>query len=401
MLLNVEDYRRRARRRLPQFVFEYVDGAAEDERCMRRNREALDGLALLPQCLRDTTAIDTAIEVFGQTWRQPFAVAPTGFNGLVRPNGDVLIARAAAAAGMPFVLSTASNARLEEVAHASGTQWLQLYVMSDRSIAEQLVRRAHRARYAALVLTVDVPLSGYRERDVRNGFRLPFRPTPGTLLNMCRHPAWLFRIARSGMPQFPNIAESAEASGSPQVQAALLARALDRSLVWESLAWLRKLWDGPILIKGLLHHADARKAMQYGVDGIIVSNHGGRQLDAAPATTTVLPQIMNEVGHRMPVFIDSGFRRGSDVVKALALGAKAVFIGRPLLYGLAADGEAGANAVLRLFADEVTRTMTLLGASRIGELGAQNLMAANSAEPVLPRDEGQSTAAVSEFRTRA
>lgn len=376
MLLNVEDYRRLARRRLPQFVFEYVDGAAEDERCMRRNREALDAVSLLPQCLRDTTSIDTSIDVFGQTWRQPFAVAPTGFNGLVRPNGDLTIARAAAAAGVPFVLSTASNARLEEVAQAGGTQWLQLYVMSDRSIAEQMVRRARLARYSALVLTVDVPISGYRERDVRNGFRLPFRPTPRTILNLCRHPAWLLRMATSGIPQFANLAESAEAADSPQVQAALLARAMDRSMVWESLAWLRQLWDGPLLVKGLLHHADARKAMQHGVDGIIVSNHGGRQLDAAPATMAVLPQIMEEVGSRMPVFVDSGFRRGSDVVKALALGARAVFIGRPLLYGLAADGEVGVSGVLKLFADEVARTMTLIGACGVDELGPQFLLPA-------------------------
>lgn len=377
MLLNVEDYRRLAKRRVPQFVFEYIDGAAEDERCMRRNRDALDAVALLPQCLHDTTSINQSIEVFGQTWRQPFAVAPTGFNGLVRPGGDVMIARAAAAAGVPFVLSTASNARLEEVAQASGMQWLQLYVMSDRSIAEQMVRRARQARYSALVLTVDVPVSGYRERDVRNGFRLPFRPTPRTILNLCLHPSWLLRMAASGMPQFANLAESAEAAGSPQVQAALLARAMDRSMVWESLAWLRKLWDGPLLIKGVMHHGDARKAMQHGIDGIIVSNHGGRQLDAAPATMAVLPRIAEEVGHRMPVFVDSGFRRGSDVVKALALGARAVFIGRPLLYGLAARGEPGVSEVLGLFADEVSRTMTLLGAANVRELQPHFLQSAD------------------------
>lgn len=373
MLLNVEDYRRLARRRLPRFVFEYVDGAAEDGRCMARNRGALDELALLPQCLRDTTSVESAVEVFGQTWRAPFAVGPTGFNGLLRPGGDLLLARAAAAAGVPFVLSTASNARLEEVAQAGGTQWMQLYVMSDRAIAEQIVRRARSAGYSALVLTVDVPVSGYRERDVRNGFKLPFRPTPQTLLNLCRHPAWLLRMAAGGMPQFANLAETPEAAGSPQVQAALLARAMDRSLVWDSLAWLRQLWDGPLLVKGLLHHGDARKALLHGVDGIIVSNHGGRQLDAAPATMAVLPRILDTVGQRMPVFVDSGFRRGSDVVKALALGAKGVFIGRPVLYGLGAQGEAGASAVLSLLADEVARTMTLIGAGRVNQIGPHNL----------------------------
>lgn len=369
MLLSVEDYRRKARRVLPRFVFEYVDGAAEDERCLRRNREALDGIALLPQCLRDTTTIDTTVEVFGQTWKQPFAAAPTGFNGLLRPGGDVLIARAAANAGVPFVLSTASNARLEEVAAAGGRQWLQLYVMSERRIAEQLLRRAKAHRFEALVLTVDVPVSGYRERDVRNGFRLPFRPTPRTLMNLCLHPGWLLRMGLAGMPQFANLAETEQEISSPKLQAALLSRAMDRTLAWESLAWLRGHWDGPLLIKGLLHHEDARRAQQAGVDGIIVSNHGGRQLDAAPATMAVLPRIIDTVGAQLPVFVDSGFRRGSDVIKALACGARAVFLGRPLLYGMAADGEAGAAAVLRLFSEEVLRTMILLGAENTREVG--------------------------------
>ncbi len=374
MLLNIEDYRREARRRLPRFVFEYIDGAAEDEHCMRRNRAALDSLALLPRCLRDTTTVDPAIDVFGHTWKQPFAIAPTGFNGLLRPQGDLLLARAAAVAGIAFVLSTASNTRLEEVAGAGGMQWLQLYVMGERSIAEQLVRRARNAGYQALVLTVDVPVSGYRERDVRNGFRLPFRPTLPTLLDLCLHPVWLARVARAGMPQFANLAESEGAGGSPQVQAALLARAMDRSLVWDNIAWLRRIWDGPILVKGLLHPDDARKAALHGVDGIIVSNHGGRQLDAAPAAMAVLPRMLEAAGQRLPVFVDSGFRRGSDVVKALACGAKAVFIGRPLLYGMAAHGEKGASDVLQLLADELNRTLTLLGATGIGELGPHNLM---------------------------
>jgi (S)-mandelate dehydrogenase len=376
MLLSVEDYRQVARRRLPRFVFEYVDGAAEDEQCLRRNREAMDSITLLPQCLRDTTAITTGIEVFGQTWAQPFAVAPTGFNGLLRPKGDLLIARAAASAGVPFVLSTASNSRLEEVAGAGGRQWLQLYVMSNRSIAEQLVRRAKANRFEALVLTVDVPVSGYRERDVRNGFRLPFRPTPRTLFDLCRHPGWLLRLGLAGMPQFANLAETENEASSPQVQAALLSRAMDRSLAWDSIKWLRRIWDGPILLKGLLHHEDALKAVRAGIDGIIVSNHGGRQLDAAPATMAVLPRILDTVGGKIPVFVDSGFRRGTDVVKALACGARGVFLGRPLLYGLAADGEAGVSAMLKLFAEEVTRTMILLGAADTSQLGPQNLYSA-------------------------
>ncbi|MEF7614497.1 alpha-hydroxy acid oxidase [Aquincola sp. MAHUQ-54] len=374
MRLNVEDYRRDARSALPRFVFDYVDGAAEDERCLRRNTGDLERLHLLPTCLRDTRDVDLSIDVFGRRWAAPFGIAPIGFNGLVRPRGDVMAAQAATAAGVPFVLSTASNARLEAVRQPAGEQWMQLYVMTDRAIAEQLVRRAQQAGYGALVLTVDVAVSGYRERDVRNGFKLPFRPTLATLADLARHPRWLLGMARHGSPSFVNLAESEDAGASAQLQAALLARAMDRSMVWDSLAWLRSLWRGPLLIKGLLHPDDAREAVRRGVDGIVVSNHGGRQLDAAPSTISALPAVVDAVGGALPVFIDSGFRRGSDIAKALALGARAVFVGRPAVYGLACDGERGARGVLQLLADELARTMTLLGAARVEDLGPHHLL---------------------------
>lgn len=365
MQLNVEDFRRQARRKLPRFVFDYVDGGAEDEDCLRRNSGDLQQLHLVPGCLRDTSDIDLSIEVFGRRWRAPFAIAPIGFSGLVRPRGDELLARSAADAGVPFTLSTASNGRIEAVRGAArdGEQWMQLYVMSDRAIAEQIVRRAQREAYSALVLTVDVAVSGYRERDVRNGFKLPFRPTLPLMLDLARHPRWLLGVARHGMPRFVNLSDTADAGASTRLQAALLARAMDRSLVWDSLKWLRQLWNGPLLIKGLLGPDDAREAARRGVDGIIVSNHGGRQLDAAPSTISVLPDILHAVDGRLPVFIDSGFRRGSDIAKALALGAKAVLIGRPAIYGLACGGSAGVSSVLSILADELTRSMTLLGAA--------------------------------------
>lgn len=368
MRLNVEDYRRVARRVLPRFAFDYVDGAAERSECLRRNRNGLDQLVLLPRVLQDTSSLDTRIEVFGETWRHPFAIAPMGFNGLTRPQGDVLLSRAAAAAGIPFVLSTASNARIEAVVQPSSPlNWFQLYVMRERSIAEQMVRRARSAGCRALVLTVDVPVSGYRERDVRNGFRLPFRPSPATLLNLAMHPGWLLRFLTNGMPAFVNLAE-VEGADTLKLQAALLSREMDRALTWESLAWLRRLWDGPLLIKGVLHPEDARKASECGVDGLIVSNHGGRQLDGAMSTIGALGAVLDAVDGRLPVFVDSGFRSGLDVAKALALGAKGVFLGRPLLYGLAADGEAGATAVLGIIASEFERAMILSGASRVSDL---------------------------------
>lgn len=372
MLLNVEDYQRRARANLPRFVRDYIDGAAEREICLQRNRTALDRMTLTPRVMRDTTAIDTSVEIFGRRWKHPFAIAPTGLNGLIRPQGDALLARAAQRLGVPFIQSTASNARLEAVAQASTAPWLQLYVMGDRSMAEQLVRRAARAGSEALVLTVDVPVSGYRERDERNGFRIPFKPTLGTALEMLTHPSWLLRAALAGTPQFVNLSET-EGKSSSQAQAALLNRTMDRSLVWESIQWLRSLWSGPLLLKGVLHPEDAKRAMQHGVNGLIVSNHGGRQLDAAPATIEVLPPIVEAVGGQMPVLVDSGFRSGADIAKALALGAQGVLIGRPALYGLAVNGEDGVCDVLEILARELTRTMTLLGTAHVAELGKLDL----------------------------
>jgi (S)-mandelate dehydrogenase len=367
MLLNVEDYQHRARAKLPRFVRDYVDGAAERETCLQRNRTALEQLVLTPRVLRDTATVNTTVEVFGRCWKHPIAIAPMGLNGLIRPQGDVLIARAAQRHGIPFIQSTASNARLEAVAKEAAPPWLQLYVMGDRGMAEQLVRRAARAGSEALVLTADVPVSGYRERDERNGFRLPFKPTLGTALEMLTHPAWLLRAALAGAPEFVNLSET-EGKGSSQAQAALLNRTMDRSMVWDSLRWLRSLWSGPLLLKGVLHPDDAAMALRHGVDGLIVSNHGGRQMDAAPAALTALPPVLDAVGGQIPVLVDSGFRSGTDIAKALALGAQGVLIGRPVLYGLAVDGEEGVSAVLELLARELTRSMTLLGAAQVSDL---------------------------------
>jgi (S)-mandelate dehydrogenase len=373
MKLNVADYRCAARKVLPRFVFDYVDGGAERGECLRRNRSDLDRLVVLPRVLRDTSSLDTRIEVFGQTWQRPFAVAPMGFNGLTRPGGDLMLASAAAKCGIPFVLSTASNSRLEAVVKSnSQLNWMQIYLMRERSIAEQIVRRARNANYGALVLTVDVPVSGYRERDVRNGFRLPFRPSLATLFNLTLHPGWLMRFLASGMPAFVNLAEE-EGADTLKLQAALLSREMDRGLTWEIVIWLRRLWDGPLLIKGVLHPEDAAKARSAGVDGLIVSNHGGRQLDGAISAISALNGVLRAVDGRIPVFADSGFRSGLDIAKALAMGAKGVFVGRPLLYGLATGGEQGAASVLELLGTELERAMTLAGAPDVAALSREIL----------------------------
>jgi len=381
MLLRSNDFRRRAQKRLPRFVFDYVDGGAEDERCLGRNQVALEAITLVPRVLRDTRVVQTSTDVFGKTWSLPMGIAPIGFAGLVRPQGDVLMARAAAAHGVPFVLSTASNSRLEAVREAAphGVLWMQLYVMSDRAIAQQILRRARAANFDALVLTVDVPVSGMRERDARNGFKLPFRPRLSTALDLISHPLWSLAAARSGAPAFANLVEDPDAPASPQVQAALLARSMDRSLTWDSLAWLRRHWEGPLLVKGVLSAADAREAVGHGVDGLIVSNHGGRQLDVAPATIAALPRIVDAVGGRLPVFVDGGFRRGSDVAKAVALGARGVFMGRAPIWGLAAGGQAGVEDVLALAKSEFERTLILLGATRVADLHGGELLYGGSA----------------------
>jgi len=374
--LNSADWRAAARSALPRFVFDYVDGAADDGLCKRRNRDDLDRVTLTPRVLRDVSRPETGIKVFGRRWAQPFGVAPMGLNGLSWPGGDEALARAAAAHGVPFVLSTASNVRLEDLRAraAPGIHWMQLYVM-HRGLAEGLVERAARAGYEALVLTVDVPVGGNRELDVRNGFRVPFRPTARFLCDVMRHPRWAWRMARAGRLDFANLrVEDAPGADSASLQAALLTRAMDRSLTWESLAWLRRLWKGPLLLKGVLHPDDARRALDHGADGLIVSNHGGRQSDAAPSAIAALPGVVQAVDGGAPVFMDGGIRRGDDAIRALALGARAVFLGRPLLYGLASAGAAGVDAVLSQFKADLQRGMALLGLENLDDVPGSGLV---------------------------
>lgn len=375
MLLNIQDYRAAAKKRLPKFVFDYVDGGADRELCLLNNSRAISDVRLLPSCLTNTSNIDTSVEIFGKKWSIPVGVAPTGFNGLSRPKGDLMLAKAAGSVGVPFCLSTASNERLEDVASQNNgsSNWMQLYVMSDRSIAEQIMRRASKNGFEALVLTVDVPVSGNREKDIRNGFKLPFRPTIKTLFDLSIHPNWLVKFLMNGMPSFVNLAEDEKSTSSAQLQAALLSRSMDKTLDWEQLKWIRKNWNGPLLLKGVLNPKDAKLAVNYGIDGVIVSNHGGRQLDASPATIEVLPQVVDQVANSIPVLVDSGYYSGEDVLKALAIGAKAVLIGRPVLYGLASKGQQGVVEVLELFRSELIRTMTLLGVSSIKDLNRENL----------------------------
>ena len=379
--LTIADLRAIASRRVPSFVFEYVEGGAEDETALRHNRAALERLHLVPRTLVDTSARHQRVSLFGRESAAPLILAPTGGNGMLYPRGDIALARAAAACGIPFCLSTVSTVRLEAVAEqAGGRLWMQLYVMHNRKVAEDIMARAAAAGYEALVLTTDANVFGHREWDKRN-YRRPGRPTWRNLVNLARHPRWVYEVlVRDGAPSFVNFADflppgAAGALGGSTVIPPLFSCRLS----WEDIAWLRGCWPGRLLIKGVLSVADAERAAALGCDGIVLTNHGGRQLDACVAPIEVLPAIARAVGQRLTVLIDSGYRRGSDVLKALALGAQAVMIGRATLYGLAAGGEPGVRRALEILTSEIDRTLGHLGCRSPAELDPSFIYGAGDA----------------------
>lgn len=368
---NIADLREVARRSVPGFVFEYVEGGAEDEATLRGNRDAFAALRFVPPTLIPTEGRHLDTELFGAPMRAPLAIAPTGLNGMLHPQGDVALARAAAAAGIPYTLSTVSTTLLEEVARkAGGRLWMQLYVMRNRAIAEDIMRRAAASGYEALLFTTDANVFGSREWDKRN-YRRPGQPHLGAALDVLRHPRWLTQVLlRCGIPRFRNI-ETFLPSGAANAVggSTIIPQMFAPTLAWDDIAWVREHWPHKLLIKGVLSRADARKAAELGCDGIVLTNHGGRQLDYCVAPIEVLAEIAAEVGTRMTVLIDSGFRRGTDIAKALALGADAVLLGRAGLYGLAAAGEAGVQRALELLTVELERVLGQLGCRSVRDLG--------------------------------
>ena len=363
MLAAVADYRALARRRLAKVAFDYLDLGAEDGAAIARNRAAFDRVRFMPRVLRDVAELDCGVPLLGVSQAAPFIVGPTGLNGLYWPRAEEALARASQRAGVPFVLSTASTSLLEDVRAASdGALWLQLYVQEDRAIAQDLMRRAAARGYTTLMLTVDTPVHGKRDHDTRNGFRMPLPLTPRLLWDVARHPRWCVRMLRQGgAPQLVNLARSAGVAPRLSNQAAALSRRMDRRLTWDAFEWLREHWRGKVLVKGLLAVADAELALRHGADGIVLSNHGGRQLEAVPSALEVLPAVREAVGSRLEILVDGGVRRGADIAKARALGASAVLLGRAPLYGLAARGEAGVDEVLCLLRLEFETTLRLLG----------------------------------------
>jgi (S)-mandelate dehydrogenase len=367
--LNIADLRDIARRRIPGFVFEYVESGAEDEATLRGNRAALERLQFMPETLIDCSARHLRTTILGRPAAAPLVIAPTGLNGLLHPDGDVLLARAAAKADIPYTLSTVSTTRLEDVAQRSGGRlWMQLYVIKERAVARDIMQRAGAAGYEALVFTTDANVFGNREWD-RRGYRLPGKPTLRARLDVLRHPRWLWQvILRNGMPRFRNLEAFLPPNLTPMGASTVIPRLFDATICWDDIAWIREHWRGKLLIKGLVSPSDAERAAAVGLDGVVISNHGGRQLDYCVAPIDVLPQIVSAVGTRLPIIIDSGFRRGSDVVKALALGAQAVMLGRSTLYGLIAGGQPGVERALEIFTTEIDRVLGLLGCNTVAEL---------------------------------
>ncbi len=369
--ITIEDLRRIARRRLPNFSFEYVEGGAEEEATLRRNRDVFSGVAWLPRALVGAGPPDIGTEVFGRQLNMPIVIAPTGFNGLLWPQGDIALARAAASAGIPFTLSTASNCAVGRLAAAvQGNQWYQLYAYKDQSVVDRLIDRVSEAGCEVLVVTADAPVLGAREWDQRN-YSSPMKLSLASKLDVLRHPRWLAQVMLpSGAPTFENLVEFLPPGHySALVGAKYSFSQVNSRLSWHDIERIRKRWAGKLVVKGLLCVDDARRSVGVGADGIVLSNHGGRQLDGAVSGVELLPAVAAEVGGQLTVMVDGGFRRGGDVLKAIALGADAVMIGRATLYGLAAGGEAGATHALGLLRSEMDRAMLLLGCASISDLG--------------------------------
>ena len=370
-VVNIQDLRRAAKRRLPRVVFDYVDGGAENEVTLRANCGAFDAVTFRPRCAVATSTCDLRTTVLGTELALPMVLAPVGSSRLFYPRGEEVAAKAAGAAGTAYTLSTLSGCLLEDVAKAStGPVWYQLYLLGGRDCAISAMQRARASGYSALVVTIDTPVAGLRERDIRNGMKeliarrlgpmLPFIP------QFLMRPGWLAGfLADGGMMKFPNVV----LPGQGPMPYADIGAALEQSMVsWQDLRWIRDVWSGPIVVKGVHTGDDARRAVDMGVDAVVVSNHGGRQLDGVAPTLQVLPEVVAAVGDRIEVLLDGGIRRGSDIAKAVSVGARAVLVGRAYAYGLGAAGGAGVTRAIEILRTDLIRTMKLLGCGSVAEL---------------------------------
>ena len=373
--INFDDLRRLAKRRLPKIAYDFIEGGLEDEAGIIRNASAFEQYRLVPRYCVDVTIRDQSATVFGKTYSSPVGIAPTGLIGLFRHGGDMMLAQAAKSANVPFIMSATGTGLIEDLGRIAPEHgWFQLYVAKDRGISEDMIRRAREAGLSTLVLTLDVPINSKRERNVRNGFVRPLKLTLKTKLEACLHPDWMAEYLRHGMPLLANWQRYAPAGSSIAQIAEFVATQTPSPVLWKDVENFRRLWPGNLVLKGVMHPDDATRAAAMGVDGVMVSNHGARQLDRAPSPIEVLPAIHAAVGDKMTVMCDSGIRRGSDIIVALCLGAKFVFVGRHTLYGVAAGGLAGATRALGIFKDEIDRALAQMGAPNIASLGPQFLM---------------------------
>lgn len=372
---DVEDLRRIAKRRLPHGVFDYVDGGAEEEIALGRNVEAFRRIEFRPRVLRDMTRIDTTTNVLGRPVPFPLILSPTGFTRIATPGGELDVARAAASKDIPYTLSTLGTRSIEEVASVSnGRKWFQVYVWRDRGLVKDMLDRAAASGYEAIMVTVDTAALGRRERDVRRGFTLPPKIGLGTLVDGALHPAWTWSFVRADPIVFANLAGAAEVDGTTAVSLSDYVNSqFDPSLSWADIDWMRSVWNGPVVIKGIQTVEDAKLAVEHGVDAIALSNHGGRQLDSAAVPIELVEPVAQAVGGSIEIYCDGGVRRGSDIVKALALGATACMTGRTYLYALGAGGQRGVEFVIDQLHAATRRTMALVGAATVGGLSREHI----------------------------
>jgi L-lactate dehydrogenase (cytochrome) len=361
---SIWDLREIARSRTPRAAFDYTDGGAEEEIALRQSREAYRRVEFNPTVLRDVSEVDTSTTLLGEPCSMPLGFAPTGFTRMMQHEGEPAVARAAARAGITYALSTLGTTSPEDVAKAAPNlnRWFQLYLLKDRGSSEELLNRAQAAGFSAVVLTVDTQIPGARLRDVRNGLTIPPSLTLKTLFDVARHPAWWYNLLTTEPLEFATF------RNFDGTVAELMTHIFDPTLNWSDLDWLRQQWKGPLVVKGIMSVEDARKAVDHGADAVVVSNHGGRQLDRAPNTFEVLPPIVDAVGDRIEVYVDGGVMDGADVVAAVAQGATAAFVGRAYLYALMAGGEHGVDRALQMFNEGIIRTMQLLGVTSVKEL---------------------------------
>ncbi|MFC2409629.1 MAG: alpha-hydroxy-acid oxidizing protein [Rothia dentocariosa] len=376
--LTIYDLRKIAKRRTPAAAFDYTDGAAEGEFSMNRARQAFEDIEFHPGVLTDVSTVDTTTEVLGGTSAMPFGIAPTGFTRLMQTEGEIAGAGAAGAAGIPFTLSTLGTTSIEDVraADPDGRLWFQLYVMREREISYGLVERAAKAGFDTLFFTVDTPVAGSRLRDKRNGFSIPPHLTMKTLLNAIPRPWWWFDFLTTPKLEFASLSSTGGTVGE------LLDNAMDPSINYEDLKIIREMWPGKIVIKGVQNLEDSKKLADLGVDGILLSNHGGRQLDRAPVPFHLLPEVVREVGNDVEVMVDTGIMNGADIVASMALGAKFTLIGRAYLYGLMAGGRRGVDRTIEILSDEVRRTMKLLQVHNIAELEPKHVTQLRRLQPI-------------------